>query len=301
MLTGLLEEGGVYSLDRGRAALFTTPLAGEPDMAAKKTAAKKEAPVPVEENELACIVQAVARVRDECEHVEKDARNTFHKYDYASEAAITRAVRPLLAKHGLVIIQSVAIDPPPTVDDAGVTHMVLEFTLAHENGTVWPDVLRVATQGNDRDSKGLHGDMGAFKANTGGYKYFLNRLFMLDTGDDPERGEKPAQKRERKKAEPKPAERKTGEPRGDDDPPFHKIVWTAAWKRAGAIGSEMSEDVHKELAVEIISVTKAYLKVEKVNEVLGTAKRDAFLHVVAGCTLNEDGGAQVTIDSQENF
>jgi hypothetical protein len=64
--------------------------------------------------------------------------------------------------------------------------MIMEFTIAHENGAVWPEKLRIFCSGNDRDSKGNYSDKGAYKANTGGFKYFLHRLFMIDTGDDPE-------------------------------------------------------------------------------------------------------------------
>ena len=142
-------------------------------------------------NDLAPILTAIARVRDECGHIEKDGYNDFHKYHYVSESALAGAVRPLMAAHGLVIIQGLAIDPPPRIDEHGVTHLVLEFTLAHESGVVWPEKFRVACSGNDRDSKGKWSDKGAYKANTGGYKYFLNRLFMVDTGDDPEREKKP--------------------------------------------------------------------------------------------------------------
>lgn len=153
-------------------------------------------------SDLAPILKAIARVRDECGHIEKDGFNDFHKYAYVSEAALASAIRPLLKKHGLVIIPSVALEPAPHVDDAGVTHMVMEFTLAHESGAVWPEKVRVFASGNDRDSKGMHGDKGAYKANTGGYKYFLNRLFMVDTGDDPERvGKKKAPAR-KKAAQP---------------------------------------------------------------------------------------------------
>lgn len=125
------------------------------------------------------IIVALAAIRDDVGHVEKDGRNTHFKYDYASETALARAIRPLLAKHGLVILQSVATHPPPFVDGKN-THVTLEFTLAHTDGSVWPEKIRVFATGADP------GDKGAYKANTGGYKYLLNRLFMVDTGDDPE-------------------------------------------------------------------------------------------------------------------
>lgn len=136
----------------------------------------------------AVILKAIAAVRNECGRIEKDGYNAFHKYSYVSESALVNAARPLMAKHGLVIIPSLAADYEPRVDECGVTHMIMEFTLAHESGAVWPEKARIFCSGNDRDSKGNYGDKGAYKANTGGYKYFLNRLFMVDTGDDPERG-----------------------------------------------------------------------------------------------------------------
>ena len=85
---------------------------------------------------LAEILVAIAQVRDEIGHVAKDGTNAFHHYDYASEAAISRAVRPMLEEAGLVILPSVATDPAPRIDDCGVTHLVFEFTVAHISGAV---------------------------------------------------------------------------------------------------------------------------------------------------------------------
>lgn len=134
------------------------------------------------------VLTAIAAVRDELGHVGKDGTVAFAgvSYKYASEVAISKAIRPLLKKHGLVIIQSVCIEPhvAPRIDECGVTQMVLEFTVAHVSGEVLP-IQRVACHGDDHNKNG-HGDKGAYKANTGGFKYFLSRLFMVDTGDDPE-------------------------------------------------------------------------------------------------------------------
>jgi hypothetical protein len=67
------------------------------------------------------------------------------------------------------------------------------FRLCHTNGDVWPELIYVPAQDK--------GDKAAWKANTGAMKYLLNRLFMLDTGDDPEGADDAAGQR---KSPPKP-------------------------------------------------------------------------------------------------
>ena len=52
------------------------------------------------------IIKAVARVRDECEHIEKDGWNAFHKYHYVSEAALSNAIRPLAVQCQLRALRS---------------------------------------------------------------------------------------------------------------------------------------------------------------------------------------------------
>jgi len=160
------------------------------------------------------ILEAISAIRAEVEHIGKPDKNDFHKYSYAGEAAISRALRPLLEKYGLVFFQSAVGDQAPEIDANGITSILFDFTIAHTSGEVWPKALRVVGQGSDKNSKGV-GDKGANKANTAAFKYFLNRLFMLNTGDDPDADEPAKPKR---KANPDRKKLAHGEkqPRADD-------------------------------------------------------------------------------------
>jgi len=233
--------------------------------------------------DLAPIITAIAHVRDECEHIEKDGFNAFHKYKYVSEAALSGAIRPLLKTHGLVIIPSVALEPAPYIDEAGVTHMVMEFTLAHESGVVWPEKMRVFCSGNDRDSKGMHGDKGAYKANTGGYKYFLNRLFMVDTGDDPERdGAKT-------RARPKPATaHKQPNATKLANESQAKMLKAKSYRQAEELGSTNAYDGIHNYAAAIRKAAMTQLGFEKLEEVTFAAVTP-MVNAIAATVLGADG------------
>lgn len=131
------------------------------------------------------IIKAIHQVKSKVEYVEKDGNNSFHKYKYASEAALIEALRPEMQDAGLVIIPSGENCSP--IDSNGVTLVTLSYTLCHIDGSVWPDKLLAYGQGGDRSSKGTVGDKGVYKAITGGGKYFLRTLFQIETGNDPEK------------------------------------------------------------------------------------------------------------------
>lgn len=133
----------------------------------------------------ASIIKAIHQVKQKVEYVEKDGKNEFHKYKYASEAALIEALRPAIQDAGLVIIPSGEELRP--VDEHGVTHIVMSYTLTHISGDVWPDKLRAYGAGGDKSSKGTVGDKGVYKALTGVNKYFLRQLFQIETGTDPEK------------------------------------------------------------------------------------------------------------------
>jgi len=132
------------------------------------------------------IIEAIAQVRDSVETVQKDGVNAHFGYRYVTERGIQAALRPLLKEAGLVIIPS-AVDQVLSVDSDGNFCYMASFTLCHVDGDVWPEKVLVPAQDK--------GDKAPWKANTGAMKYLLNRLFMLDTGDDPE-GEHDSAKQE---------------------------------------------------------------------------------------------------------
>lgn len=135
-------------------------------------------------NSTAKIAAALHQVMQKVSYVRKDATNDFHKYKYASEAALLAALRPAMIEAGLILIPSVSM--VKNIDDYGNTHIEMEYTLVHKDGDVWPYPIRAAGAGNDRAKTGAVGDKGVYKAITGANKYLLFKLFQIETGDDPE-------------------------------------------------------------------------------------------------------------------
>jgi len=129
---------------------------------------------------LSKLLPALNAVMKDCGYAEKDGVNAFHKYKYTSEEGLLKALRPALVKHGILLIPSIATDPAPYVDENQTTHIVMEYTLAHTSGEVWPTPIRIPGSGQDK------GDKGVYKALTGANKYMLFKLFQIATGDDPE-------------------------------------------------------------------------------------------------------------------
>jgi hypothetical protein len=190
----------------------------------------------------ASIIKAIHAVMTKVEYVVKDGKNEFHKYRYASEAALIAALRPVMLEEGLVIIPSGEELLP--VDEWGITHIVLSYTLTHISGDVWPDKIKAFGAGSDKSGKRKDdtftvGDKGTYKAITGAYKYFIKNLFQLETGTDPEKdGTK------EKKGSPKT----TTETNGNGD----KLVNAAQIKRFHAIKRdfEWTDPAAKSLLVE---------------------------------------------------
>lgn len=68
------------------------------------------------------IWKALLEVQGELEGVTKDATNPHYKSSYADRTTILEALRPLLQKHGLVLLQALAPSTPDTI--AMVTSIV---------------------------------------------------------------------------------------------------------------------------------------------------------------------------------
>lgn len=131
------------------------------------------------------LVKKLAEIIHETTRVEKRGHNDFHNYDYATAADVLDAVRKGLASRHIVIVPRItAVDvkekaregkSPQFITTTQQTYAIMDG----ESG----EVLEVPWYGCGEDS----GDKGIYKALTGGNKYFLLQLFMIPTGDDPER------------------------------------------------------------------------------------------------------------------
>lgn len=150
------------------------------------------------------IINALNKVMTTAGYVQKNAKNEFHGYKYASEANLLETLRPALIENGLVLIPSVNNVSP--IDVYGNTLVTVEYTLAHISGEIWPDKITAIGCGNDMAKSGKVGDKGVYKAITGANKYLLFKLFQIETGDDPEKDEAttpPAEQKSEQKTEQK--------------------------------------------------------------------------------------------------
>lgn len=124
---------------------------------------------------------AVCAVVAERGYVKADARNDHFKYNYLSDEAVLGHVRGSMAKNGLMLV-------PNRVEHATQNNIITTTTtyvLAHISGE-WMEVQIVA-QGQDK------ADKGPYKAATGALKYALRNVFLIPTGDDPEKARKAEQ------------------------------------------------------------------------------------------------------------
>jgi hypothetical protein len=152
------------------------------------------------------LVIKLAAIMSEVGRIEKRGRNEFHKYDYAMEADIVEALRAKLAERNVMILpECIATQRNENLTTAAMRFTVIDGDSGSEVTLNWTGT------GEDKGDKGL------YKAFTGALKYFLLKLFLLPTGDDPEadessdksRAAKPEIKAPRKKAadaKPQPAD-----------------------------------------------------------------------------------------------
>ena len=125
------------------------------------------------------ILGALAKVMGEVEFLAKDDTNPHFKYAYVSEAHALATLRPAMLRAGLFLIPSVdELRTPRTPDDSNRTHVLVNYTLAHSTGVVWPEVLTFAGCGQDTQDKGVA------KGMTMANKYMLFKLFQIPTVDD---------------------------------------------------------------------------------------------------------------------
>lgn len=148
----------------------------------------------------ASLAAKILAVMADVEEVAKDSVNAFHKYKYASDAAIITEVRKAMIAHRLI-----AIPDQKRCDVVGeMTTITVEYTLIDADSG---ESTKATVHGQGKDS----GDKGAYKAATGAEKYFFLKTFLIPTTDDPESNgngkaeQRPAAKSGPWKPSPKPA------------------------------------------------------------------------------------------------
>lgn len=152
------------------------------------------------------VAAAICGVMSEVPMLGKDAKNQHGNYNFASIDDFLEAVRPLCAKHGLIIMQ----DEESFEMKDGWLVMTFRFTLAHSSGETWGyrptrTIMVSAKMGSQA--------FGA--AQSYALKQFERSLFQIATGekgndadehpaaDLPSQNRQPAPKQAAPKAEPK--------------------------------------------------------------------------------------------------
>ena len=151
--------------------------------------------------------QKMLAIMRDCSYIQKDKENAFHKYRYASEAAIKTVVHAALVKYGVLFQCDCAVfDERTGLGKEGKEtlakcqfHYIFEDVDSGEKreGTFWG-------AGVDQADKHL------YKAITGAIKYILTTTFLIPTGDDPE-NERPVGKEEARKKQKAAADKKLQE------------------------------------------------------------------------------------------
>lgn len=164
-----------------------------------------QAPMP------AAIVAAIIAIMNDVPKLEKSEQNTHGRYNFASIDDFLEAVRPLCAKHGLVIMQ----DEADYTSDGNWLTMRFAFTLAYSGGeksVTWEHrPVRTALVNAKMGSQAL----GA--AQSYALKMFMRSLFQISTGEKGQDiGELPASKLPTA-TNPKPAPESTLKPWSDYD------------------------------------------------------------------------------------
>lgn len=130
------------------------------------------------------IAKKFVEVMKECNYVEKNGTNQFHKYQYATSADVLAKVNASLVRHG---IASIAV--PSLIDMVDVTTakgniekmatIEMHITLVDvETG----ETIEIVGIGSGQDS----GDKAIMKAETAAIKYAYLMSLAISTGDDPE-------------------------------------------------------------------------------------------------------------------
>lgn len=114
------------------------------------------------------LAKALVTFNTEVKIIEKDAKNPHFKNDYATLDTIINEVRPLLAKHGLVIMQFPGGDGE---------HYTLRTMLIHESGE-WIESEPLTMKPVKNDPQGIG------SCTTYARRYSLSAMLSLNTGED---------------------------------------------------------------------------------------------------------------------
>lgn len=130
------------------------------------------------------IAKAIIAVSRDIGEITKAGRNTFQNYNYAKWEDVNEKLSPLLAQHGLVIVQSEQSRSLLEENDKGsVLAIVYHFTIVNEAGEQWPPVEWTGIA-RLRNAQGVTDDKAATKCHTQAEKYFCVKQFKIRVAEE---------------------------------------------------------------------------------------------------------------------
>lgn len=131
------------------------------------------------------IYRKLHAIMSDANYIQKDKKNPFHGYKYASEAVIKEKLHELFVKHGVIPVFSVANH---RIEEAAPTNKGnRQFRTTLDLNYRFVDISDGSSVEGTMPGCGIDGeDKGTYKAITGALKYCLTSQFVIPTGDDPE-------------------------------------------------------------------------------------------------------------------
>lgn len=126
------------------------------------------------------VAKKVLNVLKKVTKVQKSGFNKHQNYQYSTESDLIDAVRPHLLSEGLILTSSVEeVSTTDTLTRVKMKHQIIDS----DSG----ETLEMFSQGFGNLSVGK--DKSVFAAQTGSFKYFLSKNFLIASEDDPENDE----------------------------------------------------------------------------------------------------------------
>ena len=137
------------------------------------------------------LYQKILKVYEDVKYIQKDKRNAFHGYNYASEAAIKEKLHESFLANGLILLPPTVLsledtEPVTTVKEGGKESKGNFLTTVHVRFTIADTETGAEVYGETFGRGSDNSDKGIYKAITGALKYWLTTSFLIATGDDPE-------------------------------------------------------------------------------------------------------------------
>lgn len=144
---------------------------------------------------IAQLAPALVAAQAEIKSIHKDRENSHFRNKYATLDAIVEQVRPVLAKHGLALLQGATT--PHTSEGGTLVAFAVESMLVHQSGEWISNTALMPLAKLD--------PQGAGAALTYGRRYALSALLSLATDDDDDGESAVAPRAAAPKAAPRPA------------------------------------------------------------------------------------------------